>query len=54
MSLTDSVSLNHGEASQEDQVDGGFLPLDVESDEENDGQEKCRKQESGPCLEKLV
>merc|ERR1712026_248316 len=51
---SDSVSLNHGEASQEDQVDGSFLPLDVESDEETDGQEKCRKQESWPSLDKLL
>ena len=53
-SRTDSVSLDHSEASQEDQVNGSFLPLNVERDEKSDGQEECRDQEGGPGLHELL
>jgi len=47
---SNSVSFYNSEGSEEDQVDGGLLPLDVESNQKSNGKKKSRQQDPGVGL----
>ena len=49
--LTNSVGLDDGKCGQKDQVNGSFLPLDVECDQKSNGEKKRREQKQGFALE---
>ena len=40
---THCVGLNHGEGSEENEVDGGLFPLDLESNQKPNREEECWK-----------
>ena len=50
---TDSVSLHHSEGCEEDEVGGGFLALDLQGNEEPDGEDEGREQNPGIALHKI-
>ena len=47
---TDSVSLYDSEGCEEDEVGGGLLALDLQGDEEPDGEDEGREQNPGIAL----